>query len=120
MIVNFTNHPCVNWSDEQLAAAERWGNIVDLCFPNVPAESDETDIAALADTYCSRICALDPNAVLVQGEMSLTFAVARRLHQSGIIVLCAASERVCKTETERDGSVVRRSVFKFVRFREYC
>lgn len=120
MIVNFTNHPCADWSDEQLAAAGHWGNIVDLSFPNVPAESDENDISVLADTYCFKIRALDPDAVLVQGEMSLTFAVTERLRQSGIIVLCAASERVCETETANDGTVVRRSIFRFVRFRKYC
>lgn len=120
MIVNFTNHPCGGWSEEQFAAAERWGDIIDLSFPNVPAESDENDIAALADIYCSRICELNPDAVLIQGEMSLTYALIHRLRQSGIHVLCAASERVCTTAAADDGSVIRKSIFKFVRFREYC
>ncbi len=120
MIINFTNHPSVAWSDEQLAAAGRWGNIVDLRFPDVPAESDENDIAVLADTYYAKIRGLDPDAVLVQGEMSLSFSVALRLRQSGMTVLCAASERVCDTETANDGAVIRRSIFRFLRFREYC
>lgn len=118
-MVNFTNHPCGGWSNEQLAAAERWGKIIDLDFPNVSAESDENDIAMLADIYCLKICELNPDAVLIQGEMSLTYALINRLRQNGICVLCAASERVCDTAVAEDGSVIRKSVFKFVRFREY-
>ena len=75
--------------------------------------------AGAADIYCSRICELNPDAVLIQGEMSLTYALIHRLRQSGIHVLCAASERVCTTAAADDGSVIRKSIFKFVRFREY-
>ncbi|MCM1167924.1 MAG: hypothetical protein NC401_18220 [Ruminococcus sp.] len=119
MIVNFTNHPSTDWSAEQTAAAKRWGTVVDLPFPAVSAVAGENDIAELAETYCARICGLIPDAVLVQGEMSLAFAVAERLRRSGIRTLCAASERVCETAVAEEGSTIRRSVFKFVRFREY-
>lgn len=120
MIVNFTNHPSSNWCDEQVKAATCWGNIIDMAFPDVPAAADDNDIALLADTYSARIRGLSPDAVLVQGEMTLSFAVVERLRRSNITVLCAASERVCKTSLAEDGSTIRRSVFKFVRFRRYC
>ncbi len=119
MLVNFSNHLCCDWSAEQVAAASIWGDIVDLSFPNIPAEADERTIFMLADEYCSKICSFDPNAVLVQGEMSLSFAVVSRLHSMGIVTLCASSERVCDVSITEDGSTVRRSVFKFVRFRKY-
>lgn len=119
MLVNFTNHPYADWSKEQLAAAERWGTVIDLPFPNVPATADENDISELADECCASVYELAPTAVLVQGEMSLMFAVVDRLLKSGITVLCAASERTCETTVADNGSTIRRSVFRFVRFRRY-
>jgi len=119
MIVNFTNHPSSGWSREQLDAAGQWGEIVDISFPDVPAAADEGEISELADAYCEKIRGLSPDAALVQGEMSLAFAVAGRLRKNGVTVLCAASERVCETTTAEDGSTIRKSVFRFVRFREY-
>lgn len=119
MLVNFSNHGSDGWSAEQLAAAGQWGDIVDIAFPNVPADADERAILMLADEYCSKICSFAPNAVLVQGEMSLSFAVVTRLRSKGVVSLCASSERVCDVSIAEDGSTVRRSVFRFVRFREY-
>ncbi|MCM1523543.1 MAG: hypothetical protein NC120_03700 [Ruminococcus sp.] len=120
MLINFTNHPSSSWCSEQISVAERWGNIVDMPFPSVPALADESEISALADACCAKLISLAPDAVLVQGEMTLAFAVAERLRRNGITALCAASERVCETSAAEDGSTIRKSVFRFVRFREYC
>ena len=114
MFINFSNHPSARWSAEQTAAAMKFGDIADVPFPDVPA-----GVSALADEYCARILDLRADAVLVQGEMSLSFAVAGRLQRNGVAVLCACSERVCETSVLDDGSTERRSVFRFVRFRRY-
>ncbi len=119
MLVNFSNHLSQSWSEEQLAAAAQFGEIVDIAFPNVPADADEAFVSALADKCCAEICALGADAAMVQGEMSLAFSVAARLSARGITPLCACSERNCETAQADDGSTVRRSVFKFVRFRKY-
>ena len=119
MFINFSNHSCNTWSAEQLAAAEFYGEVLDLPFPDVPAEVDEAWINAAADALCREISERHPAAVMVQGEMSLAFAVASRLLKSGITAVCATSKRVCKTITNADGSVERQSVFRFVGFRKY-
>lgn len=119
MIINFTNHTSTNWGAEQLTAAHRWGDIIDIPFPKVPASADENYIAMLADVYCKKILNMSPNAVLVQGEMSLSFAVIERLYHKGITVLCASSERICKSIVTEEGSTIRKSIFKFVGFRKY-
>ena len=115
MFINFSNHPSVRWSAEQTAAAIEFGDIVDVPFPDVPAGADTAAVSALA----ARILDLRADVVLVQGEMSLSFAVAGRLQRNGVAVLCACSERVCETSVLDDGSTERRSVFRFVRFRRY-
>ena len=76
MFINFSNHPSVRWSAEQTAAAIEFGDIVDVPFPDVPAGADTAAVSALADEYCARILDLRADVVLVQGEMSLSFAVA--------------------------------------------
>lgn len=119
MFVNFTNHPSAGWSSEQLDAAKKWGEVVDVFFPNVPPDFGEADISRLADDCISVITEHKPNAVLVQGEMTLAFAVAARLKKSGVPALCATTERKTEAFTDNDGATVTKSVFKFVRFREY-
>ena len=119
MFINFTNHPSSGWSEEQLKAAEVYGDIIDIDFPAVQADADSISISSLADRYCRLISAASPSAVLVQGEMSLAFAVVSRLKAAGIAALCACSKRDCVTSIADDGSVVRSSIFRFVRFRDY-
>ena len=119
MLVNFSNHPSFSWSAEQKSAAAVFGEVTDVPFPNVPAHADTGAVSVLADECCAHIYSLGADAVLVQGEMSLAFAVAGRLQRIGLTVLCACSERVCETAFLDDGSTERRSVFRFVRFREY-
>lgn len=119
MLLNFSNHQSADWSAEQTAAAAEFGTVADLQFPAVPASANTDAVSELADEYCARILASGAVAVLVQGEMSLAFAVAGRLQKRGIAVLCACSERVCDTVVRDDGSTERRSVFRFVRFRSY-
>lgn len=36
MFINFSNHPSVRWSAEQTAAAMKFGDFVDVPFPDVP------------------------------------------------------------------------------------
>ena len=83
MFINFSNHPSARWSAEQTAAAIEFGDIVDLPFPDVPAGADTAAVSGLADEYCARILSLGADVVLVQGEMSLSFAVAGRLQRNG-------------------------------------
>lgn len=72
MFINFSNHPSARWSAEQTAAAIEFGDIVDVPFPDVPAGADTAAVSGLADEYCARILSLRADAVLVQGEMSLS------------------------------------------------
>ncbi len=119
MLINLSNHSHEKWSREQLAAAAVYGSVSDMEFPNVPASADEAWIAETAGAVCREIISRHPDAVLVQGEMTLTYSIVKTLRDYGITVVCASSERCCETEIAPDGSTVRRSVFKFVQFRNY-
>ena len=119
MFINFTNHNSELWSAEQRRAAEKYGEITDIAFPAVDPALGSDDIRRLAEKYAEMLCACKPDAVLVQGEMSLCFAVVSILISRGIKVLCAASERVSEVRIGKDGETIRTSEFRFVRFREY-
>lgn len=121
IFVNFSNHPSENWSNEQISAAKRivsGGSIVDIAFPQVSGDADESEISRTADKYAKEIISLNPSAVMCQGEFGICMEVVTTLKNNGIKVLYSCSER--KTvETVIDNRTEKTSVFKFVRFREY-
>lgn len=119
MFVNCSNHPSAFWSEDQRKEAEKWGKIVDLPFPKVPAEADEEQVRLLAEDVSAKILALHPCAVLCQGEFTLTYAIVSSLMSKGIRVVSACSERDVKEEKMPDGSERKTAWFRFVRFRAY-
>jgi hypothetical protein len=119
MMINFTNHPSAHWGERQKTDAMKYGEVVDIPFPGVPALAEEADIKALSVYWAYKIKAQKPDAVLCQGEFSLCFAVTAILLAEGITVLCAASERGTIENTDADGTTAKETVFMFQRFREY-
>lgn len=119
MFINLTNHPSEKWSEHQRSAAEKYGNILDMPFPDISpmADAQETDqiAAELAESIINR----SPNAVLCQGEMTVCFRVVNKLKVAGITVLCATTERRVIMEEAEGGQSIKKAVFSFVRFREY-
>lgn len=120
MLINFSNHPSERWSAPQRAAAEAdYGEIIDIMFPAVDVGASCCEVFELAKEYCAMIEELSPDAVLCQGEFSLSFAVTALLLERGIKVICACSERDVEEMADENGDTVRKTVFRFVRYREY-
>lgn len=119
MLLNCSNHASQKWNIEQRKAAGKWGEIVDYPFPNVPANADETYIAEQAAVIAEDIKALQPSAVLCQGEFTLSYVLITKLLKTGIPVVAACSERKVEETVLADGSTEKRAAFHFVKFREY-
>lgn len=119
IFLNLSNHPSSGWSAEQRAAAEKYGTIVDLPFPAVDADASEEEIQGLADIYLKKATEQSPSAVMCQGEFTLTFAIVQGLLAAGVICVSACSKRVAEERLTEDGKAVKKSVFRFVKFREY-
>ncbi len=118
MFINLSNHPSNRWTAEQAEAAKKYGDIIDLLFPTVDPNGDETYISGLADTYCQKAIELAEGkafAVHLMGEMTLTYALVARFKDKGIPCMASTTERII-TELP-DGRKV--SCFKFVKFRKY-
>lgn len=115
MLINLTNHPSENWSEEQLAEAHRYGSIVDVPFPNIEPTFSSSVVNRLAENVVNYVMALGRNiTVHVMGEMTFTYAVVSRLKELGIRCVASTTERTVK---EEGGKKI--SEFKFVQFRDY-
>lgn len=118
VFINHSNHISDNWSQAQREAALAYGNIVDMPFPELRADYSEQKIREVIQRYLSEILAMNPVAVLCQGEFTYTYGLVSLLKEHGITVLAACSERNSREELQ--GGVSRKvSYFKFVQFRKY-
>jgi len=123
MLVNFSNHPSEHWSKEQSDAAKAFGTIVDEPFPVVPPDASEKEIRMMANASVLKLASLmmndpepdKPSAVHIMGEMTLTFAIVKRLVKHGIA--CVASTTKREVTFDEDGNKV--ATFHFVQFRAY-
>lgn len=120
MLINLTNHPFLQWSDEQKQAAEQFGSCVDLPFPAVDPSADADDIDALADEYLQKILDISKHeesepVVHLMGEMTFLYALANKLRDKNIRCVASTSER----NTIDLGGGQKEIQFSFVRFRNY-
>lgn len=118
MFLNFSNHQSPLWGQKQKAAAEQFGEIVDLAFPQVSANMTSEDVVRLAENYADQILKKHPDCVLCQGEFCLSWHVINLLKQANVRVVAACSERIVE-EVHTEAGTEKKSVFRFVQFREY-
>ena len=116
--MNYSNHPSHLWGERQREAAQRYGEIVDLPFPNIPPDLSERELDELAQREAGNILSQNPKCVLCQGEFTFTYRIINRLKAHQIKVVAACSERVA-TEKNVDGKTVKAAEFVFQGFREY-
>lgn len=119
IFLNHTNHPSDKWSSEQIAAAEIFGEIIDLPFPAIPPEFGKEEVVEKVAENLKKILSLEPAAVLCQGEFNYTFAMVNELKKNKIPVFAATSERMVSSVVQEDGSSRSVSTFRFVKFRDY-
>ena len=118
LLINLSNHPSQDWHTNQLEAAQQYGVIKDLPFPDVSPALSEKDILPMVNQYVQKITSMGKDyqtTVHVMGEMTFTFAVVTRLKEMGIRCVASTTER--KVTYTNDG--VKQTEFQFVKFREY-
>ena len=149
MLINVTNRPHTTWSPEQMAAAEKFGTIVDFPMPAPDAEIGEEEIDRIAGLVVRRVerrlgmegsaggaegsaggaegsaggaegsAKKECHAVVCQGDFVLVFRIVTMLKAKGITVLAPAFKRVTKPTLRPDGTTAPGYSFDFVRFRSY-
>ena len=119
VFINCTNHPAKKWSKEQTKAAEEYGRIVDIRFPEVDPAWTAEQVHAEAERICREIDGYCVGAVMCQGEFTLTYSIVSRLKKKGITVLAACSRRRTEEMLNDDGTIQKKVIFSFEGFREF-
>lgn len=134
MFINYTNHPSASWGEKQKMEASKYGEILDMQFPNISPQMTVQQLMKAAGDACTDIIKKIENeehsAVLCQGEAVFTYMLVNNLlnrrisaykWQSGLRglkVLSAISQR--KVIEITDGDVTQKKTeFCFEGFREY-
>lgn len=119
LLVNLSNHPYKDWSEDHKKAAKKYGDVQDMAFPEIdPAmkiDKIKKEIAAAQIDEIKNMCKERRVTVHIMGEMSYTFYVVSQLKAFGIRCICSTSER----DTEDLGGGEKKVSFHFKRFRDY-
>ncbi len=117
MLINLSNHPFAQWSEEQKRGAAPYGECRDIPFPQIPADFDAAEVENLAEKYAAEIMALGgEKTVHIMGEQTFCFTLIARLLKAGIPCIASCTER--DVTMLPDGSKQVR--FHFARFRNYA
>lgn len=119
IFVNFSNHPSSDWPEEQKKAAQEYGEVVDVSFPQVDPCLSIAEIQDLAQNSIDAIMAYNPVAVMSMGEFTLNHIVVTELLSRGISVFSATTAREAVVVNNNDGSSTKTAEYRFVAFREY-
>ena len=119
VFINCSNHPSKTWGEDQRAAAEQYGVITDLPFPEVDPAWTKDQVQRAADQVLEQIDQYHCGAVMCQGEFTLSYAIIKGLKERGICAVAACSRREAEEILQEDGSTRKKVVFHFEGFREY-
>lgn len=124
MLINLSNHPSQNWQEKQSVEAGRlYGEIIDIPFPVIDPNFNETEIENLAKEYFSKIKKIfaenntqnQNNAVHIMGELTFCFTLITLLNSNNISTIASTTNRNVVNEENGQKTVV----FDFVKFRIY-
>ena len=119
MFINLSNHALQNWSTKQKEEAEKYGELIDLPFPNISPYADSVEIDRLVEKYFNKGMGYHNPVVMLQGEFIFTFRLATKLKAAGIKVVAGRSERIVVESVNSEGIPVKKSEFHFAGFMEY-
>lgn len=119
MFINYSNHPSKKWGQKQLECAEKYGPVTDIPFPEISPEWSDREMDQLVEQQVEMLAKYSNATIMVQGESVFSFRLVTALKKRGIPVVAACSKRETTERTMEDGSTVKESVFRFVKFFYY-
>jgi len=86
---------------------------------NIPADRD-LDLEILKEiTFFIKSNLQRDDYIIIQGEFGITFYLVDFSLDSGFTPIYATSSRVYEEKINEDGTVERKHIFKFIKFRKY-
>jgi len=128
MLINLSNHPYNNWSENQKQIAiETYGWVIDLEFPNIDPNIEFEEIEKIAKVFIEKCVSkfheanipvaqeAHNDAVHIMGEHTFVYVFVKLMLEKNIV--CVASTTKRNLIEEKEG---RKTVqFEFVKFRKY-
>lgn len=108
MFINLSNHALQNWSLKQKEEAVKYGELIDLPFPNISPYADSVEIDRLVEKYFNKVLEYHNPVVMLQGEFIFTFRLATKLKAAGIKVVAGRSERIVVESVNSEGIPVKK------------
>ena len=118
LFINLSIHPSSKWGEEQLDAASKYGEILDIPFPEISPECESSKVDSIVAKHANQIRDLAKTndiVVHVLGEMTFTFKLVKKLLDEYIPCVASTTERIVRDN--EDGT--KTSEFKFIKFRNY-
>jgi hypothetical protein len=124
LFLNLSNHALAQWSAEQVDGARALGlgepTEPSRPLPHVPPDADGDAVEALAVTVAEDAVRAGAAAAFVATDFSLTLALVSELQARGVRCFTTTTSRDVSEAVRPDGALERKSVFRFVRWREYA
>lgn len=124
ILINLSNHPSSKWDKKQ---KEEWDTIIDIPFPNIPAEMDIFGVADLVNEYEHKLVKITKGFsyeeffVMLQGEFTFCYILwesLKHVYVNFVWHICIpTTERKVHEKQREDGTVEKITVFEFVRWR---
>lgn len=119
-LINISNHPSEKWSKEQKA---KWSKIIDIPFPNVPADADEIEVMKIASELFGQVAKIMKEDkkikdIMLQGEFMVCYILIKLFRfYDNIRIVIPTTERIVVETNNPDGTTSKTAIFKFVRWR---
>lgn len=115
MLINLSNHPSSTWSEFQTLTAKRlYNEVKDIEFPTIQPQYSLSEVKMIVNEYVKIVLEFKPTAVHVMGEMIFVFHFVNSFKKANISCIASTTKRIV---IEENG--FKKSIFKFVQFREY-
>lgn len=124
MLINLSNHPSANWSEEQIEAAKlQFDEIVDLQFPQINPHWNLEQVEEFAGEFFMdflKDCEFGKYdkknlTVHIMGELTFCYLMINMFKIKNIKCVASTTERIVIEEI--DGK--KTAQFRFVQFRDY-
>jgi len=115
MLINLSNHPSANWSTNQITAASKYGDVIDIPFPHIDPAFTTDEIAIVVEKYIHQIRKYEGVVTVhIMGEFTFCYLFINQCRPIGIPCIAATTNRLVQEDNGK--KIVS---FEFVQFRPF-